>query len=168
MFFLVFLQSGRLDKLLYVPLPTPDDRASILKALSTNVNLSSDVNVEELAKSKRADGFSGADCAALLREAGLAVLRDHALERIRRRDNNIVEDDHSKPLQITRKHFDYAFDHVMPSVSKADQKKYDKMRDQMARARSRASLNALREKEEEADNNTVTNGSANHNKDANT
>ncbi len=86
------------------------------------------------------------------------MLRDHALERIRRRDNNIVEDDHSKPLQITRKHFDYAFDHVMPSVSKADQKKYDKMRDQMARARSRASLNSIREKEEEADNNT--NGTA--------
>jgi ribosome biogenesis ATPase len=136
---------------LYVPLPTPDDRASILKALSANVNLSSDVNVEELAKSKRADGFSGADCAAMLREAGLAVLRDHALDRIRRRENNNTDHDDKKPLQITRKHFDYAFDHVMPSVSKADQKKYDKMRDQMARARSRSRASLNTEKEEDGD-----------------
>eukprot|EP00978_Attheya_sp_CCMP212_P006971 scaffold16282_cov65-Attheya_sp.AAC.1 len=34
-------------------------------------------------------------------------------------------------------HFDYAFQHVMPSVSKKDQARYDRMRDRMARARSR-------------------------------
>ena len=40
-------------------------------------------------------------------------------------------------LQIQSKHFDYAFDHVLPSVSKKDQARYDRMRDRMARARSR-------------------------------
>lgn len=152
------MRPGRLDKLLYVPLPTPDDRASILKALSTNVNISKDVNVEELAKSKRADGFSGADCAALLREAGLAVLRDHALDRIRRRASNSGDNDIEveQPLQITEKHFNYAFDHVMPSVSKTDQKKYDRMRDRMARARSRA-LEDVKEKDENGDSNISIN-----------
>jgi ribosome biogenesis ATPase len=149
-------------------LPTPDDRASILKALSANVNLSSDVNVEELAKSKRADGFSGADCAALLREAGLAVLRDHALDRIRRRENNSGGDGDKKPLQITRKHFDYAFDHVMPSVSKADQKKYDKMRDQMARARSRSRASLNMEKEEDGDSSIIGTSHIDNNQDRNT
>lgn len=153
---------------MYVPLPTPDDRASILKALSANVNLSSDVNVEELAKSKRADGFSGADCAALLREAGLAVLRDHALDRIRRRENNSGGDGDKKPLQITRKHFDYAFDHVMPSVSKADQKKYDKMRDQMARARSRSRASLNMEKEEDGDSSIIGTSHIDNNQDRNT
>jgi len=124
-------------------LPGPNDRASILKALSVSVNISQDVDVEELAKSSRAEGFSGADCAALLREAGLAVLRDHALVRIRQGT------EHTGPLQITPKHFDYAFDHVLPSVSKADQKKYDKIRDRMARARSRVDV---KEKEDETDN----------------
>lgn len=161
------MRPGRLDKLLYVPLPTPDDRASILKALSANVNLSSDVNVEELAKSKRADGFSGADCAALLREAGLAVLRDHALDRIRRRENNSGGDGDKKPLQITRKHFDYAFDHVMPSVSKADQKKYDKMRDQMARARSRSRASLNMEKEEDGDSSIIGASHIDNNQDRN-
>ncbi len=153
---------------MYVPLPTPDDRASILKALSASVNLSSDVNVEELAKSKRADGFSGADCAALLREAGLAVLRDHALDRIRRRENNSAADGDKKPLQIARKHFDYAFDHVMPSVSKADQKKYDKMRDQMARARSRSRASLNMEKEEEGDSTIIGTSRIDSNQERNT
>jgi ribosome biogenesis ATPase len=37
------LRPGRLDKLLYVPLPTPDDRYSILKTLTRNVPITKDV-----------------------------------------------------------------------------------------------------------------------------
>ena len=118
------MRPGRLDKLLYVSLPTPCDRVSILTALAVKVNLSSDVRLEELARSSRADGYSGADCAALLREAGLAVLKESM-------------EDASTPMEITRRHFEYAFDHVLPSVSKRDQQRYDKMRDRMARARTR-------------------------------
>lgn len=114
---------------MYVPLPAPDDRASILQAISSKVKLASDVNLVQIAKSPRANGFSGADCAALLREAGLAVLRDcHG-----------TKNDSLESLEITNEHFDYAFDHVMPSVSKKDQAKYDRMRDRMARARTRGS-----------------------------
>ena len=118
------MRPGRLDKLLYVSLPTPCDRVSILTALATKVTLSNDINLEELARSSRADGYSGADCAALLREAGLAVLKESM-------------EDASTPMEITRRHFEYAFDHVLPSVSKRDQQRYDKMRDRMARARTR-------------------------------
>jgi len=136
------MRPGRLDKLLYVPLPTPDDRVSILKALAKRVNLSPDVNLDEIARSPRADCFSGADCAALLREAGLAVLRDSAAARV----NGETK---VGPLQVCRNHFDYAFDHVMPSVSKKDQKMYDRMRDRMARARSRTG--GVKDKEEKKD-----------------
>ena len=72
--------SGRLDKLLYVPLPSPADRAAILKTVAKKVNLSDDVDLDEIAHSSRSDGYSGADCAALLREAGLGVLRKSALD----------------------------------------------------------------------------------------
>lgn len=119
------MRPGRLDKLLYVPLPTPTDRSSILHALAGKIKLAEDVDLNEIGHSPRADGYSGADCAALLREAGLAVLKQ-----------SMVQAD--TPLLITRKHFDYAFDHVLPSVSKRDQAQYDKLRDRMARARSRA------------------------------
>jgi ribosome biogenesis ATPase len=140
------LRPGRLDKLLYVPLPTPDDRAAILKAIAKKVNLGDDVNLDEIARSSRADGYSGADCAALLREAGLAVLRDDALvERGFRSGNsndikNESSDDKPSSLQITMHHFNYAFNHVMPSVSRKDQAKYDRIRDRMARARSRGGV----------------------------
>jgi ribosome biogenesis ATPase len=122
------LRPGRLDKLLYVPLPTAQDRSSILSALAcSKIQLSEDVDLREIGESSRADGFSGADCAALLREAGLAVLKQSM-------ENPETE------LRITRKHFEYAFDHVMPSVSKKDQANYEKLRDRLARARCRTDV----------------------------
>lgn len=125
------LRPGRLDKLLYVPLPSPQDRVSIVKALARKVALAPDVDLAAVATDSRANGYSGADCAALLREAGLAVLRDH--------DHG--HDEEGPPsLRITAKHFDYAFAHVKPSVSKKDQAKYDRMRDRMARARTRGGV----------------------------
>ena len=41
------------------------------------------------------------------------------------------------PLCITAHHFQYAFEHVLPSVSRKDQSRYDRLRDRMARARTR-------------------------------
>ena len=124
--------SGRLDKLLYVPLPTPDDRASILLALSKEIHLAPDVDLNEIGRNKRADGYSGADCAALLREAGLAVLKEDV--------GNVLAADGLASLAICRRHFDYAFDHVVPSVSQKDQTRYLRMRDRMAHARSRGAV----------------------------
>lgn len=133
------LRPGRLDKLLYVPLPSPDDRYSILQALGASIKLAQDVNLKAIAHDSRADGFSGADCAALLREAGLAVLRDGILgKKTTLQAGHAEESKESSPLQITSNHFKYAFDHVLPSVSKKDQARYDKLRDRMARARTRA------------------------------
>jgi ribosome biogenesis ATPase len=138
------LRPGRLDKLLYVPLPSAEDRHAILLALSTKVKLSSDVDLKVIAHSPRAEGYSGADCAALLREAGLAVLRECSSIKTTKKscENESSEEPTPTPLvlQITSSHFDYAFDHVMPSVSRKDQARYDKIRDRMARARSRGGV----------------------------
>eukprot|EP01032_Pedospumella_encystans_P012446 gene12446-14400_t len=76
------LRPGRLGKLLYVPLPTEDDRKSILQAITKKVSItwcttdSQGVDLEKVAHDPRASGFSGADLAALVREAGLAVVRE--------------------------------------------------------------------------------------------
>jgi ribosome biogenesis ATPase len=125
------LRPGRLDRLLYVPLPTPMDRVAILKALAIGVALAEDVNLEAIGQCDRANGYSGADCAALLREAGLAVLKEDAAQ---------VIDTPPELLRITARHFDIAFGAVMPSVSRKDQARYDRMRDRMARARSRGDV----------------------------
>jgi ribosome biogenesis ATPase len=77
------LRPGRLGKLLYVPLPTDDDRISILQALTKKVSIQwrseqspEGVDLVSVAKDPRAAGFSGADLSALVREAGLAVVRE--------------------------------------------------------------------------------------------
>lgn len=73
---------GRLDKLLYVDLPAPDERAEIVRTLLTRrrVPLAPPAatamdHVAEMIAGARGDGYSGADLAALVREAGVRALR---------------------------------------------------------------------------------------------
>jgi len=69
------LRPGRLDKLLYVPLPSAEDRYSILKTCVKKVPLTEDVDLEKIANSAQCEGYSGADLSALTREAQLCALR---------------------------------------------------------------------------------------------
>jgi transitional endoplasmic reticulum ATPase len=68
------LRPGRLERLVYVPPPDAAARTEILRAASTNTPLASDVDLSELATSL--DGYSAADCAALVREAALTAMRE--------------------------------------------------------------------------------------------
>ena len=45
------LRPGRLDKLLYVPLPTNDDRFSILQTVTRSLPIGEDVNLKSIASS---------------------------------------------------------------------------------------------------------------------
>ncbi|MBM7368046.1 AAA family ATPase [Gordonia hydrophobica] len=66
------LRPGRLERLVFVPPPDADARADILQTAARNVPLSG-VDLVELAADL--DGYSAADCSALLREAALAAMR---------------------------------------------------------------------------------------------
>ena len=124
------LRPGRLDKLLYVPLPSAEDRVAILQAHALRgLRVTDDVDWVALGTSPNAAGYSGADCAALLREAGLAALK----EDLARPATTTL----SPPLCIAARHFEAAFKAVVPSVSKKDQAHYDKIRNRLARARTR-------------------------------
>ncbi|MCO1596641.1 AAA family ATPase [Micromonospora sp. RHAY321] len=68
------LRPGRLERLVYVPPPDGAARAEILRASSRNVPLAPDVDLAALGG--ELDGFSAADCAALVREAALAAMRE--------------------------------------------------------------------------------------------
>jgi transitional endoplasmic reticulum ATPase len=68
------LRPGRLERLVYVPPPDADARAEILRAAGRAVPLADDVDLGTLASTL--DGFSAADCAALVREAALAAMRE--------------------------------------------------------------------------------------------
>ncbi len=68
------LRPGRLERLVYVPPPDADARAEILRAAARSVPLAADVDLAALASTL--DGFSAADCAALIRESALAAMRE--------------------------------------------------------------------------------------------
>ena len=71
---------GRLDRKIEFPLPTEEARAHILRIHSRKMNVSSDVNFEELARCT--DDFNGAQLKAVCVEAGMIALRRGATELV--------------------------------------------------------------------------------------
>ncbi len=67
------LRPGRLERLVFVEAPDADARFEILKTAAKSVPLGENVDLEALAADL--DGYSAADCVALLREAALTAMR---------------------------------------------------------------------------------------------
>ena len=67
------LRPGRMERLVFVEPPDADARFQILKTSAKSVPLSADVDLQSLAADL--DGYSAADCVALLREAALTAMR---------------------------------------------------------------------------------------------
>ena len=135
---------GRLDKLLYVDLPNPDERTDILRTLLRNVPLAGDTDDSGATLEgildlvcKKCDGYSGADLAALAREAGVLALRE-TLDTLDRLDalggpdsgNSSVSE--NQLIKVTVAHFEHAIGKVMPSVSSAQKRKYEALRSKFA------------------------------------
>ena len=91
------LRPGRLERRVYVPPPDAEARAAILTASSKNTPLASDVDLAEVASTL--DGYSAADCAALIREAALTAMRESLEAR-----------------EVTAAHLDAARKTVRPSL----------------------------------------------------
>ncbi|MEU2172608.1 AAA family ATPase [Nocardia sp. NPDC019219] len=67
------LRPGRLERLVFVPPPDAAARREILRTAGRAVPLADDVDLDALADDL--EGYSAADCAALLRESALAAMR---------------------------------------------------------------------------------------------
>jgi transitional endoplasmic reticulum ATPase len=67
------LRPGRLERMVYVPPPDAAARAAILTAAAKATPLAADIDLA--AVGSETEGYSAADCAALLREAALAAMR---------------------------------------------------------------------------------------------
>ncbi len=67
------LRPGRLERLVFVEPPDADARREILRTAGKSIPLASDVNLDALAS--ELDGYSAADCVALLREAAMTAMR---------------------------------------------------------------------------------------------
>jgi len=67
------LRPGRLEKLVFVEPPDAEARREILRTAGKSIPLSDDVDLDALAG--EIEGYSAADCVALLREAALTAMR---------------------------------------------------------------------------------------------
>ncbi|WFD34516.1 Ribosome biogenesis ATPase rix7 [Malassezia cuniculi] len=126
---------GRLDKLLYVDLPSPSERLDILLALTKKTPLAKEgdadpVDLEAIANDSRANGYSGADLAALVREAAVSALRERISSPLSYADDDISEGH----MVVTQHHFIRALDRVLPSVSVDQRRKYEQLRNHFSGA----------------------------------
>ncbi|KAL5525832.1 hypothetical protein ACEPAG_7169 [Sanghuangporus baumii] len=123
---------GRLDKLLYVDLPSADERVEIIRTLARILPLAGGDearhSLEALVK-ERCEGFSGADLSALVREAGVNALRRAVFNSVK---DEAVDDEEAGDVDVTLDDFRAALDKIGPSVSPAQRRKYHAMKNKFA------------------------------------
>ena len=122
------LRPGRLDQLVYIPLPDEASRKQIFKAALRKSPVSLDVDLDHLATVT--NGFSGADITEICQRACKYAIRESIerdIERERRASENpdLMEEDVSDPVPaLTKMHFEEAMKFARRSVSDADIRKY--------------------------------------------
>jgi transitional endoplasmic reticulum ATPase len=72
------LRPGRFDRLIFVPPPDEKSRLAILKVHTKEMPLAADVTLEDLAR--KLDHYSGADLGGIVREAGMAAIRERSVK----------------------------------------------------------------------------------------
>ena len=92
------LRPGRLDRVVYVPLPDLDTRRRVLEVHTRKIPVGDSVNLETVAE--RTEGYSGAEIAAVCNEAALAALEED------------VNTD-----TVTEAHFQTALNNLKPRIS---------------------------------------------------
>jgi len=124
------LRPGRLDQLIYIPLPDELSRTSILKANLRKTPMSKEVDLNYLAKVTH--GFSGADLTEISQRACKLAIRESIEKDIRREKereanpNTDIEMDEEDPVpEIRRDHFEESMKFARRSVSDNDIRKYE-------------------------------------------
>jgi len=131
------MRPGRLDQLLYIPLPDYESRISVFKAVLRKSPVAKDVDIPYLAR--KTEGFSGADITEICqRSTQMAIRQSIDLEAARAERGMDDMDTDSKDLvpEITRAHFSEAMRSARRSVSDADIRKYEMFSQTLVHARS--------------------------------
>lgn len=105
------LRTGRLDLVLYVGPPDEKGRLEIIKILTRKMPLASDVKLQEIAVATQ--NFSGADLAALCREAAVEAMRNNS-------------------PKISSHDFSSSLKHVRPSITKEVDQWYNSIKESIS------------------------------------
>ncbi|XP_032960528.1 katanin p60 ATPase-containing subunit A-like 1 isoform X3 [Rhinolophus ferrumequinum] len=112
----------RLEKRIYIPLPTAKGRTELLKINLREVELDPDIQLEDIAE--KIEGYSGADITNVCRDASLMAMRRRinglSPEEIRALSKEELQ------MPVTKGDFELALKKIAKSVSAADLEKYEK------------------------------------------
>ena len=100
------LRPGRFDRIILVPAPDKEARIEILQVHTRGMPLDKDVDLKEIANIT--EGYSGADLANLVREAGMYAIRTE-----------------ESLTTVKSKHFKVALEKIKPSVTPEMLKAYE-------------------------------------------
>mmetsp|Transcript_20294 Transcript_20294/g.49752 ORF Transcript_20294/g.49752 Transcript_20294/m.49752 type:complete len:896 (+) Transcript_20294:96-2783(+) len=125
------MRPGRLDQLIYIPLPDRESRISIFKANLRKSPISDDLDIEQLADAT--DGFSGADITEICQRAAKNAIRESitaGIERQERVETGELSQEEADALPdpvpaITRAHFEASMTKARRSVGPEIIQQYD-------------------------------------------
>jgi len=123
------MRPGRLDQLVYIPLPDRKSRIQIFKATLRKSPLAKEVDLEVLAKAT--NGFSGADITEICQRACKFAIResiyaDIEMKKETEQTGTVSPFTSTDPVpEITKAHFLEAMKYARRSVSDGDIRKYE-------------------------------------------
>lgn len=129
------IRPGRLDQLIYIPLPDKPSRVSVIKAVLRKSPIAPNINFEFLGE--LTDGFTGADITELCQRATKAAIRESIEAEEQRKalmkenpdgDQAMAEAMEDPVPVITRKHFEEALAAARKSVTSYDLDKFEQFR----------------------------------------
>ena len=97
------IRPGRLDQLIYIPLPDLKSRQAVFEAQLRKAPVDPEVNVEVLARSTH--GFSGADIAEICTSASKLAIREAILaaeERLQKIEAGELDEDAAEVRPVLR------------------------------------------------------------------
>ncbi|KAJ4485714.1 P-loop containing nucleoside triphosphate hydrolase protein [Lentinula aciculospora] len=173
------VRPGRLDKLLYVDLPTRDERVEIVRTLVRGVPLGSGTSgsagagggegtrglaletIEHFIRGEKCDGYSGADLKALVREAGVIALKRTLglLDELGVMSDLVAHADTSlqrpTPSIVFVQDTDFvnAQEKVYPSVSVVQRRKYETLRSKLSGLPVKGGVARIKAEEKEEEEN---------------
>lgn len=144
------MRPGRLDQLIYIPMPDYESRLSILKAVLRKTPISADVDLSYLAS--QTEKFSGADLTEICQRAAKLAIREDIMRNIEKEKlrqealaqglitEDTPEEEEDLVPEILPRHFEEAVRNARRSVSDRDLAQYSSFA--MNLQQSRSQLNA--------------------------